>query len=146
MWHLEGGQGFPGGASDRKSACQCRRCRFNPWVGKIPWRRNWQPTPVCLPGKFHGQRSLVSYSPLGLQGVGHNWVTKHTQVLEVIPKLLVLRKNKSKLQTFYLGEVKRGVSCQNICISKGHPQNHITHQQGVACYKCNISIASEPSL
>ena len=36
---------------------------FNPWVGKIPWRRKWQPTPVLLPGKFHGWRSLVDYSP-----------------------------------------------------------------------------------
>ena len=40
----------------------CRR-RFNPWVGKIPWRREQQPTPVFLPGKSHGQRSLVGYSP-----------------------------------------------------------------------------------
>ena len=36
---------------------------FDPWVGKIPWRRKWQPIPVFLPGKFHGQRSLVGYSP-----------------------------------------------------------------------------------
>ena len=39
--------------------------RFNPWVGKIPWRRKWQPTPVLLPGKFHGLRRLVGYSPWG---------------------------------------------------------------------------------
>ena len=38
---------------------------FDPWVGKIPWRRKWQPTPVLLPGKSHGQRSLVGYSPWG---------------------------------------------------------------------------------
>ena len=42
---------------------QCRRPGFNPWVGKILWRRKWQPTPVLLPGKFHGLRSLVGYSP-----------------------------------------------------------------------------------
>ena len=45
---------------------KCRRCRrhgFNPWVGKIPWRRKWHPAPIFLPGKFHGQRSLVDYSP-----------------------------------------------------------------------------------
>ena len=36
------------------------RCGFDPWVGKIPWRRTWQPTPVFLPGASHGQRSLVS--------------------------------------------------------------------------------------
>ena len=47
-------------------ACQCRRlkrCGFDPWVKKIPWRRKWQPTPVFLPGEFHGQRSLAGYSP-----------------------------------------------------------------------------------
>ena len=42
---------------------QCGRCRFDPWVGKIPWRRTWQPTPVFLPGESHGQRSLVGYGP-----------------------------------------------------------------------------------
>ena len=41
---------------------QCRRPGFNPLVRKIPWRRAWQPTLVFLPGEFHGQRSLVSYS------------------------------------------------------------------------------------
>ena len=39
--------------------------RFNAWVGKIPWRRKWQPTPVFLPQKSHGQRNLVGYSPWG---------------------------------------------------------------------------------
>ena len=40
---------------------------FNPWVGKIPWNRKWQPPPVFLPGKFHGQRNLAGYSPWGLK-------------------------------------------------------------------------------
>ena len=42
-----------------------RQCRFDPWVGSIPWRRAWQSTLVFLPGKSHGQRSLVGYSPKG---------------------------------------------------------------------------------
>ena len=46
-----------------KDLPQCRRPRFDTWIGKIPWRRKWQPTPVFLPGEFHGQRSLVGYSP-----------------------------------------------------------------------------------
>ena len=62
--------------SGRESACQCRRCRFNPWVGKIPWRRKWQPTPIFLSRKSHGQRSLVGYSPWGYKRVGHNLSTK----------------------------------------------------------------------
>ena len=62
---------LPGGSVSEESACiagdhlQCRRPRFDPWVGKIPWRRIWQPTPVFLPGKSHEQRSLVGYSPWG---------------------------------------------------------------------------------
>ena len=47
------------------SACQCRRLRFNPWVRKIPWRREWQPTPVFLPGESHGLWNPVGYSPWG---------------------------------------------------------------------------------
>ena len=49
----------------KESACQCRIHGFDPWVRKIPWRRKWQPTPVFLPGKSHGQRSLVGYDPWG---------------------------------------------------------------------------------
>jgi len=41
------------------------RHSFNPWVGKISWRREWQPTPVFLPGESHGQRSLEGYIPFG---------------------------------------------------------------------------------
>ena len=58
--------GFPGSASDKEPTCPFRRskrCRFYPWVGKIPWRRAWQPTPVFLPGESHGRRSLEGYSP-----------------------------------------------------------------------------------
>ena len=49
--------GVPGGARGKEPSCQwrrCKRCRFNPWVGKIPWRRAWQPTPLFLPGESHG--------------------------------------------------------------------------------------------
>ena len=44
---------------------QCRRPRFDPWVGKIPWRKECLPTPVFLPGESHGRRSLAGYSPWG---------------------------------------------------------------------------------
>ena len=63
------------GASGKESACQCRRhkrCRFDPCVGKIPWRRKLQPTPVFLSGKSHGQRSLVGYSPWGYKELDMN--------------------------------------------------------------------------
>ena len=53
-------------ALKQNPACQCRRHKrhgFNPQVGKISWRRKWQPTPVFMPGESHGQRSLAGYSP-----------------------------------------------------------------------------------
>ena len=56
--------GFPGGPVSKASVClQCRRPGFDPWIGKIPWSRKWQPTPVFLPGESHRQKSLVDYSP-----------------------------------------------------------------------------------
>ena len=55
-----------------------KRCRLDPWVRKIPWSRKWQPNSVFLPGKWHGQKSLVSYSPWGCRRVGHNWVHMHS--------------------------------------------------------------------
>ena len=57
--------GFPGGASDKEPTYQCRldvRDRIDPWVGRISWRRMWQPTPVFLPGESPGQRSLAGYN------------------------------------------------------------------------------------
>ena len=56
-------KGLPGGASGKESPCQGRRCGFNLWVGKIPWRRAWQPTLVFLPRESHGQGTLAGYSP-----------------------------------------------------------------------------------
>ena len=58
--------GVRGGASDKESTCQCRKCRrhrFNPWVGKISRKRKWQLTSVFLPGESHEQRNLADYSP-----------------------------------------------------------------------------------
>ena len=68
--------GLPRWYNGKQNTCQCRRrkrFRFNPWVGKIPWRRKWQPTLVFLPGKFHGHRGLLGYSP---------WVRKELDTTE----------------------------------------------------------------
>ena len=61
-----------------KNLPECRRPGFSSWVGKIPWRRAWQPTPAFLHGESHGQRSLVGYSPWGHR-VRKDWATWHAR-------------------------------------------------------------------
>ena len=73
------------GASGKEPTCQCRRFNrpgFSPWVGKIPWKRSWQPSPIFLPGESHGQRSLVGYNPSGHR-VRYDWgdLAPHTLLL-----------------------------------------------------------------
>jgi len=66
--HLVYIQGFPSGSVGKESACDATDTRDMgsiEWVEKIPWRRKWQLTPVFLPGKPHGRRSLAGYSPWG---------------------------------------------------------------------------------
>ena len=77
--------GVPWWFSGKESAFQCRRRGFNPWVKKIPWKKKWQPPPVFLLEKSHGQRSLVVYSPWSWKRVRHNWATKQWQVLLLTP-------------------------------------------------------------
>ena len=77
--------GFPGGSVLKNLPCQCGRSgsiqetQFNPWFRKIPWRKKQQPTPVFLPEKSYGQRSLEGYSPWGHQRVRYNLATKQQQ-------------------------------------------------------------------
>ena len=61
-------------AQELRIRLQCRRFGFNPWIGKIPWSRKWQPTPIFLPGESHGERSLADYSPWDHKRVGPNLV------------------------------------------------------------------------
>ena len=93
---------FPDGPSGKEAACQCRRhkrCRFDPWVWKIPWRSVWQHTPVFLPGESHGQRSLLSYSPWGCKRVGHDLVTKQQGAL----RAFVYNSNRKQGEEARLG-------------------------------------------
>ena len=81
----------------KETACQCRRRGFNPWIGKFPWRRKWQPTPVFLPKKFHGQRSLAGYSPWGRKE------SDTTEYTDTHTHTRTQANEKSKSQTFTHG-------------------------------------------
>ena len=63
--------GFPGGSDGKIIHLQCRRPRFDPWVRKIPWRREWLPAPVFLPGEFHGPEEPGRLQSIALQRVRH---------------------------------------------------------------------------
>ena len=69
---------FPGDSDSKEICLQCRRPGLNPWVRKIPWRREWLPRPVFFPGEFHGQQGLVGYSPWGYKELDMTeWLTLH---------------------------------------------------------------------
>ena len=70
---------FPDGSVVKNLPANARRYGFNPQVGRIPQRRKWQPIPVFLPGKAHGQRSLAGYSPQDHRRIRHNLVAKQQQ-------------------------------------------------------------------
>ena len=108
--------GFQGGTSVKASACRFRRHRsheFDPWIRKILWGRKWQLTPVFLPGKFHGQRSLVGCSPWGRQ----EWdMTEHahTHINIASSEFLDTSFFKSFSSPYSFGNNKE-CYCEHIC-------------------------------
>ena len=86
----------PASAKDRRS--------FDPWFGKIPWRRAWQLTPVLLPGESHGQRSLAGYSP---------WGRKESDTTEWLTLLLLLRGLSMHIRV--LDKLKFCLAIQLLC-------------------------------
>ena len=115
IWEHSSSIGFPGDASGKELACQSRRhkrYRFDPWVGKIPWRRTWQPTPVGLPGESNGQKSLVGCGPQGPKSrTGLNWLctnklcTKHctTNYIQILFQKQLHVKMEISLQRLFWG-------------------------------------------
>ena len=77
--------GLPWWLSGEEFACQCRRGRFHPWVRKFPWRREWLPAPVFLPGNSHRQRSLAGHGLSGRKRVRHDLATKQQPLPPALP-------------------------------------------------------------
>ena len=113
--------GFPGDSEGKASVClQFRRPGFDPPVGKIPWRRKWQPTPLLLPGEFHGQRSLVGYSL---------WDRRETHRTEQLH--------------FSFGNrvIADVIDCDEVTLEKGQPLTHydwISYREGEVCTQAHI--------
>ena len=95
--------GFPGGASGKEPSCQGRRgkrCGFDPWFEKIPWKRAWQPTPEFLPGESHGERSLAGYTVHGIIRVGCHLSSFFSSSLDFFYHVLPNSKSLSSLPPF----------------------------------------------
>ena len=88
-------ESFHGGSDDEESDCNAGRPRFNSWVEKIPWRREWKHTLGSLPRESHGQRSLAGYSPQGCKESDRTEQLTHTalpelQIFNILPLVLIL--------------------------------------------------------
>ena len=86
-----------------ESACNAGNLGFDPWVGKILWRRKWQPTPVCLPGEPHGRRSLVGYSP---------WDCKESDMTERLSTGIYKKRRLKKMKcrdSWYGAHITQGI-------------------------------------
>ena len=93
---------FPSGLVIKNPLANAGNAGFDPWVGKIPWRRAWQPTAVFLPEESHGQRSLAGYSPWGRR-VGFSGATEHAHTQSLYNwgrgGEVLFEKNQTKLCT-----------------------------------------------
>ena len=129
--HTSTNKYFPVGSDSKGSAYNAGDPGFNPWVGKISWKRKWQPTSVFLPGKSHGWRYLVGYSPRGHKESDTTEQLHFTQIKTITShytrnlkesiysmrkghytegKVEVQRKEKSVLRCVYEGPVTPGGS------------------------------------
>ena len=102
-------------AQRSRLSLQCgryRRCGLDPWIGKIPWRRTWKPTPVFLPRESHGERSLVSYSPWGCKELDMTEATKQQQLL---PRIVTIHGKGCGVMTRVLVWC---IFCPKLCESR----------------------------
>ena len=116
-------------AQYKKTACQCRRHKrhgFDPWVGKIPWRRPWQPTPVFLPGESRGKGTWWAT----VHGVTKSRTQSdlaHTHALEtrhrVLPMVSEQNRNVSLPCTCWFWS---GLPLITVCIIPGKPETRLT--------------------
>ena len=90
--------GFPSDRVVKNPPCHCRRHRFHPWVGRFPWGSKRQPAPVFLPGKFHGHKSLVGYSPWGHK---ESEMTKHYQHVQIKSAGIFTNITSTRLDSHY---------------------------------------------
>ena len=105
--HVNSGSELSWWLSGKESACLKGRCGLNHWVGKTSWRRERQPTLICLPRKSNGKRRLAGYNPWGHKRVGHNWVAKQ-QLLQIVEGTSCV---KNLISSWWLRDLGRNRWC-----------------------------------
>ena len=116
-------QGCPGDSvvKNQPATASDMRHGFDAWVGKILWRRKWQPTPIFLPGNFHGQRSLTGYSPRGRQ----EWdMTEHTHTQSHNRIMLCLNCVKGRPHSAEVPRRHPRCPSPQLALSQLEPQGH----------------------
>ena len=111
---------FPHGSDSKETACNAGDLGFDPWVGNIPWRREWLPTPVFLSGKFHGQRTLVGSLSLTPPGSPY--------IIYIIYKIYIYIYVYNSFGTWSVSSVPQ--SCPTICstMNRSTPGLPVHHQ------------------
>ena len=129
---------FPGGSNGKSVCLQSGRPRFDPWVGKISWRRKWQPIPVFLPGKSHGWRSLEVYSPWGHKELDTTeWLHCHFMIHT---KACVTKSKLALLTAQEVSESRDKVLKQGIWL---YSQSQLTKKMADKHLKITILLGSE---
>ena len=129
--------GFPGGTVV-KNVCQFRRCKrqgFDPWVGKSPWSKKWQPTSVFLPRKFHGQRSLAVHGVIELDTI--EWLSMHTPVFLLYHSKLLhhLSRTWNNIRDIYLCSLLLVFLIRIQNFKKFSPHNVKSLKLKIRCFK-----------
>ena len=147
-------QDFPGAASGKEPSCQSWRHKetgLDPWVGKIPWRRAWQPTPAFSPGESHGQRSLVgSARGVAKSGAGHSAHTKRFKGLRDTERRPVLLEQRPQIHHFAdsLGDLpgnalhERNHPLVFVVVAGDNPHHPQGAHHGGDCFQDNVKARS----
>ena len=118
-----------------------KRGRFNPWVGKISWRRKWQPTPVFLLGKIPWTEEPGGLQSMGSQRVGHDWAAEHTLTLSPIPWQLLMYFLSMYLSVVDIRYKWNHTVCEILCLVSF--TQHVQFSPMLCMYQCLISFYSK---
>ena len=133
--------GFPGGSVGTESHLQCRRPGFNPWVRKIPWRREWLLTSVFLPGEFHEQRSLAVYSPWGHKELDMaEWLTPTYLPPDLFSRITQAFGASIRSSDGKLNQTKRTENLWRVCVCRNNKNGRKKKRERIQTKEADIGV------